>query len=169
MPVTPHVESALRVHRCYMIISTSAFLAITIMTVAVAFAELADEEKIEAQDLFYDPELWRFNRFLLLGLGLVALLCLFGGLVGSMTYSFCLLLFFGTSGSVLFLLMMAVLLCEGLLFVWLGVIFAVVSVSTACVSLHMAYKINQFRGADYRPAAKREPMNDKVLEEIILT
>ncbi|KAI1283832.1 hypothetical protein HDE_12572 [Halotydeus destructor] len=143
MPV--HGQAELKNYRRYLMWSTTFFLGVTIAAVIVSFYELAQEEKIQESNIFYDPDTFRFNRFFLIGIGLMTILTLIMALGGAVTYSTCLLLTSGTTGNVLFIFLMIVLGVENLLDCYVTIGLIVCASFTIIGSLFVAYRISIYK------------------------
>ena len=93
----------------------------------------------------YDPSDYQMNRIVLVGIVIVTLITTAFGLIGSLLNSYCLLLFFGTSGVGMIILLDIILIVDLFVSFAVGSFLVIVGLTICYVSLSLAQQVNIYK------------------------
>lgn len=137
----------IRILKLCLIAALTVHLIITISSVLYGIYQLNQEEnqREKTGDPYYDPSDYRFNRLVLVGIGAVTVLMISLGMIGALTLSYCLLIFFGSSGVGIILLISIVLVIEKFISAIFGTFLFLGAILTFFLTFYLASEVNIYK------------------------
>lgn len=126
-------------------------LFLTICYLFIGLSDLNNERlALETKkDTNFDPSQYDMATMILCGSCFIAIIVLSLGLFAVFFKSFCTLLFFSTTGTGIFILLIITLLLEHIISFLVSMLMVILIVATSTLSLYYAFEINRYK--DYRP------------------